>query len=515
MTLYGASGCMSIQLKHSEKQSYLDLPPIEKCEYQGLEPKYAEEIRIQEGFTRITGYRKYGRLLFTGSNKAEYVLLIPMNNRIYDKSIWRNPSRAKGAAPQNNPVEVVYNPPLRKGIASMMVLLPPGTWRDYPTRIVLYNEKDEKRIYIAYRNGPDKDDICWSIADATDYNLKSGKVVESVSVPILPMAAVSAVAYSRRARSSRSDPHSYYYSVAFSPDGKYALSGSYDNAVKVWDIASGEKIRAFTGHEGAVESVAISADGSRVLSGSRDKTIKLWDFISGVLINTFTGHNDDVKSIAISPDGSRLLSGSWDDTLRLWDISSASELQVFAKTGGTYHYGSSSFNAVAVSPDGRYALSGNCRSEIHLWDIESGNTLKTFMGHKDTYVNSVAFSPNSQYALSGGNDGTMKLWEVASGWEIGSFRQNSGYVYSVKFSPDGRYGLSGNANGLLLLWELSTGKLIRIFERHNDRVSSVAFSPDGRFILSGSDDETLKLWDRKSGKEIRTFKARPEKTASK
>ena len=37
--------------------------------------------------------------------------------------------------------------------------------------------------------------------------------------------------------------HSHYVnSVAYSPDGKHLVSGSYDNTVKVWDAQTGEEV---------------------------------------------------------------------------------------------------------------------------------------------------------------------------------------------------------------------------------------------------------------------------------
>ncbi len=64
-------------------------------------------------------------------------------------------------------------------------------------------------------------------------------------------------------------------SVAFAPDGRTAVSGSYDKTLKLWDVATGREIRTFTGHYGAVTSVAFAPDGRAALSGSSDKTLKL------------------------------------------------------------------------------------------------------------------------------------------------------------------------------------------------------------------------------------------------
>jgi WD40 repeat protein len=66
-------------------------------------------------------------------------------------------------------------------------------------------------------------------------------------------------------------------SVAFSPDGRLLASGSADNTIKLWEVASGSEVRTLTGHTYLVWSVAFSPDGRLLASGSGDNTIKLWD----------------------------------------------------------------------------------------------------------------------------------------------------------------------------------------------------------------------------------------------
>jgi WD40 repeat protein len=38
------------------------------------------------------------------------------------------------------------------------------------------------------------------------------------------------------------------YSVAYSPDGKHLVSGSYDNTVKVWDAQTGKEVSVLLCH---------------------------------------------------------------------------------------------------------------------------------------------------------------------------------------------------------------------------------------------------------------------------
>src|SRR5262249_55336490 len=152
-------------------------------------------------------------------------------------------------------------------------------------------------------------------------------------------------------------------SVAFAPDGRTALSGGHDKALRLWDLATGKEIRTFTGHSGYINSVAYSPDGRTALSGGRDKALRLWDLATGKEIRTFAGNFAAVSSVAFAPDGRTALSASFrsdtpsgeDDTtsyavfmttLKLWDVATGTEIRTFGQS-----------SSVAFSPDGRTALS--------------------------------------------------------------------------------------------------------------------------------------------------------------
>jgi serine/threonine protein kinase/predicted amidohydrolase len=290
-------------------------------------------------------------------------------------------------------------------------------------------------------------------------------------------------------------------SVVYSPDGRYLASGSWswDNTIKIWEVATGEELRTLTGH--SVYSVVYSPDGRYLASGSSDNTIKIWEVATGKKLRTLTGHSDSVESVVYSPDGRYLASGSWDNTIKIWEVATGKKLRTF--TGHSNWVWS-----VVYSPDGRYLASGSSDKTIKIWEVATGKELRTLTGHSDSvwsvvlrtltgyssWARSVVYSPDGRYLASGNGDKTIKIWEVATGKELRTLAGHSNVVSSVVYSPDGRYLASGSGDNTIKIWEVATGKKLRTFTGHSNWVWSVVYSPDGRYLASGSGDRTIKIW---------------------
>lgn len=109
------------------------------------------------------------------------------------------------------------------------------------------------------------------------------------------------------------------FAVLFSPDGGRLYSGSRDQSVRVWDVASGRWLATLEGHGQYVTSLAMSPDQTRLAAGSWFGQIVLFDVATGDQIASIRAHDSAIRGVAFSPDGRWLGSASYDGTVRLHD----------------------------------------------------------------------------------------------------------------------------------------------------------------------------------------------------
>ncbi|MCX8565749.1 MAG: WD40 repeat [Glomeribacter sp. 1016415] len=281
-------------------------------------------------------------------------------------------------------------------------------------------------------------------------------------------------------------------SAVFSTDGKWLVSGSYDNTVKLWGVL-GERplMRTYIGHEKAVMSVALSADGKWLASGSQDCTLKLWSILGACSpVHTYTGHEEMVASVAFSSDGWWLASGSSDSTIKLWNL-----LGDYALVH-TYEGHENGVSSVAFSPDGQWLASASWDHTVRLWSILGDRNLVHTYGHRDGVL-SVAFSRDEQWLASGSWDGIVRLWSILGDRSLTqTYVGHRNRVKGVVFSPDSQWLVSGSEDKTVRLWSVSGNRaLARAHNGHRDKVKDLAFSPDGKWLASRSWEGALKLWN--------------------
>ena len=227
--------------------------------------------------------------------------------------------------------------------------------------------------------------------------------------------------------------------MAFSPDGKTLASGSPDETVRLWDVATGQPRVILEGHRSWVFFVVFSPDGKTLASTSEDGAIRLWDIAAVQHKATLGGLGENFTSLAFSPDGRTLASGSRACTVLLWDMSLSAVVPSSADQnparwglpdGAQVRLGKGSISDIAYSPDGtRLAVATSIG--IWLYNAITGTEIALLTGHTAP-VNTVAFSSDGGILASGSQDETVRLWDADSG-QIKAILRGPDPIYSVAF----------------------------------------------------------------------------------
>ena len=339
------------------------------------------------------------------------------------------------------------------------------------------------------------------------------------------------------------------YSLTFSPDGIFLVSGSRDNTAKLLDVQIGGVLKTFHGHSGWVLSVSISLDNTTVASGSVDRMIRLWDTQTGDCHCIITGHNQNVMSVSFSPTNSKLLiSASYDHTVRQWDIngcqigptcdgdgvafSSDGAFFVSWKWRGTVATVCSSDSGLAIaklqlsswfqcccfSHDGKF-VAGSSDRTIYVWDITSSDPhpIETFIGHTGN-ITSLTFSSSlasSSSLISSSDDQSIKFWQIGASLTIPATTNSESVppylapITLISLQTIDGIAISSDMGGVVRTWDILTGNC-----RASFHTSAQGSTPrDARLVDSGSlilawcTDQEICIWDVGRGELLQTVDA--------
>jgi WD40 repeat protein len=116
------------------------------------------------------------------------------------------------------------------------------------------------------------------------------------------------------------------FTLRYTPDGIYLLSGSRDARLKAWDVkASYLQAAEVVAHMYAINHLEFSPDGKHFVTCSMDKSIKVWNFEELKLLKVIdkarhAGHGTSVNKLLWTNHQGQLLSASDDRTISSWSI---------------------------------------------------------------------------------------------------------------------------------------------------------------------------------------------------
>jgi WD40 repeat protein len=343
--------------------------------------------------------------------------------------------------------------------------------------------------------------------------------------------------------------------VAFSPDGKTALTGSLNRTARFWKVATGEPdgpsqrypggvlqtvftplrqmvlTRSTEGliqlwdarrmaplgqplqQTGEIRTARLSPWGQAVLTWSKNGPAALWEVAPGQAIGGLLQHEERVEAVAFSPDSKIAATGARDNTARLWDATTGRAIRPPLRHSGRVF-------ALFFSGDGQTLLTG-CGEvmgtvgggavgppiQAQLWRVATGQPVAPPLPCR--YLAAARFSPDGKTAWTIDGAGSAQLWDPTTGKPVGEVRLQSTrrmlYSFESKdalaFSPDGKKLLMLEELNAVRMWDAATGASLGLL-KHKAFISAFVFSPDGARVLTGNEDNTAQLWSVGTGEPL-------------
>jgi WD40 repeat protein/energy-coupling factor transporter ATP-binding protein EcfA2 len=290
--------------------------------------------------------------------------------------------------------------------------------------------------------------------------------------------------------------------MALVEDGVTLLSAGSDGVVQAWDTATRQmRSRVQLSPTVALANGVFSPDGSLLAAGNDANAVRLWDVRTGQSLAELAGHNAKIQALAFSPDGSWLASGDQAGEVIVWDMRTRQPSQrLTGHPGGVL--------SLAFHADSTLLAVGGCqtvisfpsidcgRGAIYFWDATTGERVGEPLPGKSGYVVSLVFHPLDPDLLAVGSmDGTVSMWNVRSRAAGISF-DNPGRINALAFSPDGALLAVATNSYRFSLYDAATGQVFgRFFKEHDAWVIGFAFSADGETLYSVANDRTVVLHD--------------------
>ena len=262
--------------------------------------------------------------------------------------------------------------------------------------------------------------------------------------------------------------------LEYSPDGKYIVSGSWDESIIIQrNDSSQEVVQRIHDNKGAITSISFRRDGFHMITGGQDGKLNIYQFNDSffsvaTLDTTLLVNQCQINKLIYGPGMRTIFSAGDDGRFIAFDLTRNQIIPI--KT-------SRPISAAGVSIDRMsYFIAHENKTEIVQYDI-MGRKLKSYLGHTDQ-ITDILVTIDRKHIISSSEDKTVRIWDIRSGKELFSFKDHRWTVTDIATDPHGKYLISGSLDGTVNLYNLKDKELIKSYNLKGYKINALAFSPN-------------------------------------
>ena len=112
--------------------------------------------------------------------------------------------------------------------------------------------------------------------------------------------------------------------VALSKDQTQVMTVGQEKKITYWDLRETAPVQqVHKAHDGEAVCIAVSNNGDFFATGGTDQAVMLWDYASGACLASGVGHSGCVHQLKFSPDDRQLVSVGNDGCVFVWNVYAA------------------------------------------------------------------------------------------------------------------------------------------------------------------------------------------------
>jgi eukaryotic-like serine/threonine-protein kinase len=199
--------------------------------------------------------------------------------------------------------------------------------------------------------------------------------------------------------------------VAWSADGKWVATGDLGGVAGIWEAPTRREWKKIKAHDRNLSNIQFHPAGHQLLTSGYGPP-RLWDIQTGNLIRALDDEGAGSPCAVFSSDGRWVASPGVDRQIRIWEVASGRLIAHWPSR-------SQGFAVCGFSPDSRrlvvcvvdYATGGFAAPFLEIWDTERGRHLLDLRGHRDSIFGAI-FRPQGDRILTASMDRTARQWET-------------------------------------------------------------------------------------------------------